>query len=236
LSDDLIRVLLTIGFGALAGGTTNAIAVWMLFHPYEPPRLFGRRLDMLQGAIPKNKGRLAVAMGRTVGTKLLTPEDLARTLSEPAFRNAFDERLGAFIDAVFEEERGSLNTLLPPQALAELRDVLLVAGDTAVERLDVYLDSDAFRAAVERWIELVRTELHDRPVSEVLTAERQAALAVAAERWIAEAVEGERSLRPLPTTSIEAPSACCSRIARSRTCCRRASSPPWSAALPATCP
>jgi uncharacterized membrane protein YheB (UPF0754 family) len=191
LSDDLIRVLLTIGFGALAGGTTNAIAVWMLFHPYEPPRLLGRRIDMLQGAIPKNKARLAVAMGRTVGTKLLTPEDLARTLSEPAFRNAFDERLGAFIDAVFEEERGSLSTLLPPQALAELRDVLLVAGDTAVQRLDVYLDSDAFRVAVERWIELVRTELHDRPVSEVLTAERQAALAVAAERWIADAVEGD---------------------------------------------
>lgn len=191
MSDDLIRVLLTIGFGALAGGTTNAIAVWMLFHPYEPPRLFGRRLDLLQGAIPKNKGRLAVAMGRTVGTKLLTPEDLTRTLSEPAFRNAFDQRLGAFIDRIFEEERGSLSTLVPPPALAELREVLLVAGRTAVGRLDLYLESDAFRAAVERWIELVRTELHDRPVSEVLTSERQAALAVAAERWIAEAVEGD---------------------------------------------
>ena len=25
-------------FGALAGGLTNAIAIWMLFHPYEPRR------------------------------------------------------------------------------------------------------------------------------------------------------------------------------------------------------
>jgi uncharacterized membrane protein YheB (UPF0754 family) len=191
MSDELLRTLLTIGFGAIAGGTTNAIAVWMLFHPYEPPSVRGRRIGMLQGAIPKNKARLAVAMGRTVGTKLLTPEDLTRTLSEPAFRAAFDERLDAFIAAVFEEERGPVSTLLPPHTVAELRTLLLRTGDNAVGRLDAYLESDAFRIAVERWIELLREELHDRPVAEVLTPERQSALTQAAERWIAEAVEGE---------------------------------------------
>jgi uncharacterized membrane protein YheB (UPF0754 family) len=60
VSDDVLRTLLTIVFGAIAGGTTNAIAVWMLFHPYEPPRVFGRRISLLQGAMPKNKARLAV--------------------------------------------------------------------------------------------------------------------------------------------------------------------------------
>src|SRR5690606_37972798 len=43
----------------------------------------------------------------------------------------------------------------------------------------------------ERWIELLREELRDRPVGELLTEERQAALAGAAERWLAEAVEGD---------------------------------------------
>jgi uncharacterized membrane protein YheB (UPF0754 family) len=191
LSDELIRTLLTIGFGALAGGTTNAIAVWMLFHPYEPPTLLGRRLSRLQGAIPKNKARLAVAMGRTVGTKLLTPEDLARTLSEPAFRNAFDERLGAFVASVFEEERGSLSELLPGPAMGELRALLEQAGHTGLRRLDTYMEGDAFRGAVIRWIELLREELHDRPVGEVLTEQRQAELGSAAERWISELVEGD---------------------------------------------
>jgi uncharacterized membrane protein YheB (UPF0754 family) len=191
LSDELIRTLLTIGFGALAGGTTNAIAVWMLFHPYEPPTLFGRRLSRVQGAIPKNKPRLAVAMGRTVGTKLLTPEDLARTLAEPAFRNAFDERLSAFVASVFEQERGSLSELLPSPAVAELRALLEQAGHTGLQRLDVYLEGDAFRVAVIRWIELLREELHERPVAEVLTEERQAALGAAADRWISELVEGD---------------------------------------------
>ena len=191
MNDEVLRTLLTIAFGALAGGSTNAIAVWMLFHPYEPPRLFGRRIRMLQGAIPKNNDRLAVAMGRTVGTKLLTPDDLARTLTEPSFRTAFDERLQAFIASVFDERRGAIATLLPPQAVDELRALMLNGADTLLARLDTYLASDAFRAAVERWIELLRQELRERPVGELLTEERQIALAGAAERWLAEAVEGD---------------------------------------------
>jgi uncharacterized membrane protein YheB (UPF0754 family) len=191
LSDELIRILLTIGFGALAGGTTNAIAVWMLFHPYEPPVVLGRRISSMQGAIPKNKQRLATAMGRTVGTKLLTADDLARTLAEPAFRNAFDERLAALVSSVFHEERGAIADLVPDPALGEVRSLLVQAGETALLRLDDYLAGDSFRAAVERWIELLRHELHDRPVADVLTEERQQALAAAADRWLAEMVEGE---------------------------------------------
>jgi len=38
----LYDALVKIVFGAIAGGITNSVAVWMLFHPYEPPRLFGR--------------------------------------------------------------------------------------------------------------------------------------------------------------------------------------------------
>jgi uncharacterized membrane protein YheB (UPF0754 family) len=191
VNEDVIRTLLTVAFGAIAGGSTNAVAVWMLFHPYEPPVIFGRRLRWLQGAIPKNTDRLAVAMGRTVGNKLLTPDDLARTLAEPSFRAAFDERLSAFLGTVFHERRGSLRELLPPTAVGELRQLMIHGSDTLLARFDTYLASDAFRAAVERWIELVRQEVHERPIGEVLTEERQAALTAAADRWIEEAVEGD---------------------------------------------
>ena len=68
MSEQLLQALLTIVFGAMAGGITNSVAIWMLFHPYEPPILFGRTLRFFQGAIPKNQARLAAAVGRTVGT------------------------------------------------------------------------------------------------------------------------------------------------------------------------
>ena len=82
VSDQLIQAFLTVAFGALAGGLTNSVAIWMLFHPYEAPKLFGRPFRLFQGAIPKNQARLAAAVGRTVGNKLLTEEDLTSTFSD----------------------------------------------------------------------------------------------------------------------------------------------------------
>lgn len=187
----LRQVLLSLAFGALAGGTTNAIAVWMLFHPYEPPELFGLRLRLLQGAIPKNKGRLASAMGRTVGNKLLTSEDLARTVSEPAFREAFAERLSEFIRSLFDKPIGSVSEMLPPDVVAELRGILEQLAAAQVDRLNEYLEGDDFRQTARRWAEQLAAELRDRPLSQLLTPERETALTDAAERWIAEAVEGK---------------------------------------------
>lgn len=83
IESSLFNAAVTIFFGALAGGVTNAVAIWMLFHPYQP-RGPGRL--KLQGAIPKNKTRLARTIGRTVGQRLLTADDLARQLSAPPRR------------------------------------------------------------------------------------------------------------------------------------------------------
>src|SRR5690606_27659573 len=167
------------------------VAIWMLFHPYHPPRLFGRPLRWLQGAIPKNKARLAAAVGRTVGTRLLTGEDLARTVAEPAFRDAFDERLRGFLEAVLARERGPLAAELAPGLAAELRRLPEDAAATLLARLDAYLESDEFRAAALRWADSFVAEFGNQPISDVLTPEREAALAERADRWIAQLVGGE---------------------------------------------
>jgi uncharacterized membrane protein YheB (UPF0754 family) len=169
LNPIVLQTGLTVLFGAIAGGATNAIAVWMLFHPYEPPKLFGRPLRLLQGAIPKSKARLASAIGRTVGTKLLTSEDLARTVAQPAFKEAFDERLGAFIRSLIDEDRTSLSGMLPPALADELRVLLGEVGTTLVSRLDDYLAADDFRAAAHRWAETLADEVRDKPLSDLLT-------------------------------------------------------------------
>lgn len=184
------QAALTVVFGAIAGGVTNTLAIWMLFHPYEPPRLFGRRFRSLQGAIPKNKARLAATIGRTVGTRLLTPEDLAGTLADPRFRDAFDERLSRFLAGLLAEPRGSLAELLPPSLAAELRGLLEEVADGALSRFDAYLASDEFRATAHRWAEAMAREVADRPLGDLLTPEREAALTTAVEDWIADTVQG----------------------------------------------
>lgn len=181
---------LTIVFGAIAGGVTNTLAIWMLFHPYEPPRLFGRRIRSLQGAIPKNKERLAATIGRTVGTRLLTPEDLAGTLADPRFRGAFDDRLSRFLAGFMAEPRGSLAELLPLHLILELRGLLEEVANGALARFDAYLASDEFRDTARRWAESLAREVADKPLGALLTPEREAALTRAVEEWIAETVQG----------------------------------------------
>lgn len=186
----LLAAALTVAFGALAGGVTNTLAIWMLFHPYEPPRFMGRRLRFLQGAIPKNRGRLAAAMGRTVGERLLTGEDLARAVSEPAFRAAFEERLDAFLRSALEEERGTLAEVVPEQVMPQLLALVDEVVAAALTRLDEFLASPAFREAAERWTRELFDEVRDRPIAEVLTEDRERALTELAEGWIREAVGG----------------------------------------------
>jgi uncharacterized membrane protein YheB (UPF0754 family) len=191
LESTLVQVLLSVLFGAIAGGTTNAIAVWMLFHPYESPRFLRWRVPLLQGAIPKNKARLAGAIGRTVGTKLLTPEDLARTLSEPSFRETFHGKLAEFLDSVFDERRGSIASMLPESAVTELRAVLVDVGTNLVVRLDGWLTSDEFHERARGWVESLADQVRDESVGALLTPERETAITEAADHWIADAVGGE---------------------------------------------
>jgi len=198
ISPALVEGALTVLFGSLAGGLTNTVAIWMLFHPYAPPRVGGRELRWMQGAIPKNRERLASAMGRTVGERLLTGDDLARALAEPAFRDAFDERLLAFLRAALERERGSLGELLPPALLAELRPILDDIAGSALQRLESYLASHEFHDATDRRVRAFLEEIRDRPVSGILTHEREEAVAELADRLIADAVGGagfERAVR-----------------------------------------
>jgi uncharacterized membrane protein YheB (UPF0754 family) len=189
VSDQLFQAILTVVFGALAGGLTNTVAVWMLFHPYEPPRLFGRPLTAFQGAIPKNQARLAAAIGRTVGTRLLTEEDLTQTFADREFRAAFDDRLSHFLRTILEQERGSVRDLVPPSVMEELESILDDALGLGMERFQEYLVSDAFHEFLDNQARNLLQAIADEPVAGILTPAREAALTEAVGDWLEGAVE-----------------------------------------------
>ncbi len=191
MTPELLRALLTVAFGSLAGGVTNTVAVWMLFHPYKPVKVGPFRLPFLHGAIPKNQDRLAAAVGRTVGNRLLTEDDLTRIFSNQEFRAAFDARLGGFFEALLEQERGTVRELLPTEALGELEEILDGMADHLSGRLDRWLDSPEFQDSVARRTGEIMSRLAERPVGELLTPEREESLVSAVDGWLAEAVERE---------------------------------------------
>jgi uncharacterized membrane protein YheB (UPF0754 family) len=191
MPEELTRALITVLFGAMAGGLTNSIAIWMLFHPYESPRLGKRPLKMLQGAIPKNQARLAAVIGRTVGTRLLTPEDLGKTFGDESIREAFNEHLSGFLDAVLHTERGSLRELIPERMHDQTDVILQEVADFGLARLREYLDSARFADSLtERAHEIVQS-IADEPVAGILTPTRGSAISEAIEEWLTGAVEGE---------------------------------------------
>jgi hypothetical protein len=187
-SQDLLAGLLTVAVGAISGGLTNAVAIWMLFHPYEQR---GRWPLRLHGAIPKNKARLAKSIGKTVGEKLLTPADLSQRLSAPEVRAAFDSALSGFLDELLEQDRGPLVDLIPASMATDLDRWIEQIGERVADEMASYMAGPAFEAQAERWVAHWRAEYGDRPIGELLTADRRGAFEERVDGWLRQFTEGE---------------------------------------------
>ena len=160
---------LNIVLHSLAGGLTDTVAVWMLFNPHRP--FLG-----VQGAIPKNKARLAASIGKVVGEKLLTPDDMLKELTHGGIRDAFNERVAGVVQSLLETERGSLRSLVPDAMSDELETALHGVAATVAERVERWAGSDEARPTVIAFVARLRSAVGEQTLSDVLPAERRAAL------------------------------------------------------------
>lgn len=186
-----MRDTLTVLFGALAGGLTNRVAITMLFHPYKPPRILGRTVHWLQGAVPKNQTRMARTIGNTVGDTLLTPADVAAELKDERLREAFDVQLEGLVQELLEGEKPAIGDLLPESALAEVRRILDTLLDSVRDRVVEALASDEFSDDAARILGTLAESLEDESLTESLGEERIAALRGQAGEWITKLVDSD---------------------------------------------
>jgi uncharacterized membrane protein YheB (UPF0754 family) len=179
-----LRDGLTVLFGALAGGLTNRIAIMMLFHPYEPPSIFGRRLLWLQGAVPKNQQRLARTIGNTIGSRLLTPEDVAAELQDERLRQALEDQLRSLVQQLLEGEKPALEEILPKSALGEVRRILETLLDAVHERVIYALGSEEFAGDAARILQMLSDSLEEESLAESLGEERIQELRGRVQEWM----------------------------------------------------
>ncbi|TCP53774.1 uncharacterized membrane protein YheB (UPF0754 family) [Tumebacillus sp. BK434] len=138
-------LFITVSVGALIGLFTNWLAIVMLFRPWTERRLFGMRLPLTPGLIPRRQNELAEKLGEIVEQDLLTPEGLAKSLSRPDLEYAV-KRAG--INALAKR----LNeTPTAGQLAGHLfgPDVLEKASGWMVGRAVSFLQSDAGRQRLE---------------------------------------------------------------------------------------
>ena len=66
--------------GLVIGAFTNWLAIKMMFRPHQPKHLFGMKLPFTPGLIPKERGRIAEAVGSSVSENLMNKEVLEKNL------------------------------------------------------------------------------------------------------------------------------------------------------------
>ncbi|AOY76380.1 DUF445 domain-containing protein [Clostridium formicaceticum] len=76
---NFLTIILLASIGAVIGWVTNLLAVKLLFRPFEPIEIPLLKLK-LQGLIPKRRSEIAVSIGKTIETDLLSAEDIISKL------------------------------------------------------------------------------------------------------------------------------------------------------------
>ncbi|MGM9927177.1 MAG: DUF445 domain-containing protein [Bacillus sp. (in: firmicutes)] len=84
--DNIVTILLMVIIGAVIGAVTNFLAIKMLFRPYQPIYIFGKKMPFTPGLIPKRRSQLAEQMGKMVVEHLLTAESIQQKIITPSFR------------------------------------------------------------------------------------------------------------------------------------------------------
>src|SRR3979490_1826063 len=82
------------------------LAIWMLFHPYQPVKLFGLTI-WPQGMIPRHRAKLAQSIGNAVGNELVSQETVFEALFETGF---FSSKVEGFVNSYTTE---LLSTVYP---------------------------------------------------------------------------------------------------------------------------
>lgn len=93
--------------GSIIGYITNDLAIRMLFRPHTVKYVFGMHVPFTPGIIPKEKGRIAKAIGQVISENLMNQEVLGLYLLSDTMIGKL--RLG--VDGFIETQKGNEETL-----------------------------------------------------------------------------------------------------------------------------
>ena len=93
--------------GGVIGYITNDVAIRMLFRPHHAKYIFGLHIPFTPGIIPKERGRIALAVGEAISDNLMNREVLERTLLSEEMM----QRLGNSIDRMVSKQMENEETV-----------------------------------------------------------------------------------------------------------------------------
>ncbi|WP_404461540.1 DUF445 domain-containing protein [Sutcliffiella horikoshii] len=149
--DILFVIVVKMAIGALIGGVTNSLAIRMLFRPYNPIYIFGKRVPFTPGLIPKRRSELADQLGKLVMEHLLTAESMKRRLMNSSFKEKSEQWIKEEVDRYLDKG-------------ISVQEVLMKFGIEDAETLF----QENLHQIVESKYEEVMTQLRSKPIQQVL--------------------------------------------------------------------
>lgn len=159
--------------GAVIGYITNDIAIRMLFRPHHAKYILGMRVPFTPGIIPKEKTRIAAAIGKAVSENLMNREVLEKSL----LSNDMLTKMVSAIDEFVITQQGNEETIeqfaahyLSDEDIAAMRSnvtdgiVKLITGKLQ----DTRMGDNIAHMATEHAMEKTRNSLAGRFGAEML--------------------------------------------------------------------
>ncbi len=95
----ILDIIVALFVGGLIGLVTNGIAIRMLFRPLRPVYIGKLKLPFTPGLIPKEKMRIATAIGEIVSRDLLNIETLGSTLLSDSMKSHINTKMDQMINS-----------------------------------------------------------------------------------------------------------------------------------------
>jgi uncharacterized membrane protein YheB (UPF0754 family) len=94
---EYINFLIFPIIGAIIGIITNELAIKMLFRPYKPIFIFGKKLPFTPGVIPSQREIIAKNIAETFESNLLNGSEIHEILTGDKVREILDNRVEQFM-------------------------------------------------------------------------------------------------------------------------------------------
>ena len=167
------RYIMTPAAGAVIGYFTNWLAIKMLFRPHKPYFIGKIKVPFTPGLIPKEKERIALSLGDTVGNYILTQDVMLDYLNKPNVISS----LSSSLDKGFHSLKSS--DLTVDQGLSRImgsdREMSIAAIQATVVKIlesflrNPHLNDDVTSILYNKVHQLLSTQMKDLPTEKILS-------------------------------------------------------------------
>lgn len=140
----------------------------MLFHPYQPKKIFGITV-WPQGMIPRHRERLAQSIGNAVGNELVSQETVFNALFETSFfERKIEDFVKGYTDDLLATVYPSFIDALPSGARGPILDTISALQFRLAEYIADMLRSEETSNAISRFVDRQIDDLLSRRIDETV--------------------------------------------------------------------